>query len=62
MDDGSYWMLDPSRYGWEVVRVMNGSVYRFGIADGFNPGEVLTNKTFPEVYFPIKEPLSPERD
>ena len=34
IEDGSYWINDIFRYGWEVVRVIDNTVYRFGIHGG----------------------------
>lgn len=36
MKNGSYWINDKNRYGWEVVRVMNNKVYRFGMDREFS--------------------------
>ena len=60
MEDGSYWLLDPNRYGWEVVRIMSGKVYRFGMEGGQTPEDVIQSNTFPAVYFPITPPASPD--
>lgn len=38
MKDGNYWINDTTRYGWEVVRVIDNRVYRFGIEGGFAVG------------------------
>ena len=34
--DGSYWINDKNRYGFEVVRVVNGTFYRFGMEQAFS--------------------------
>ena len=53
MEDGSYWINDPSRYGWEVVRVMGDTFYRFGIEGGFKTGDFLLNGL---EFLPVNEP------
>jgi len=36
MPNGHYWINDKSRYGWEVVRILGGNLYRFGISGACN--------------------------
>ena len=36
MPDGHYWINDNQRYGWEVVRILGGNLWRFGIKEACN--------------------------
>ena len=53
MKDGNYWINDKSRYGWEVVRVISGKFYRFGIQQEFSVEAFSDNHKFIEVKEPI---------
>jgi hypothetical protein len=36
MPNGHYWINDKARYGWEVVRILGGNLYRFGMKEAQN--------------------------
>jgi hypothetical protein len=53
MKDGSYWINDKTRYGWEVVMVKGDKFYRYGVKDPFDVSEFLLNGM---EFLPIEPP------
>jgi len=52
MKDGSYWVYDKNRYGYEVVRVIGDKFYRFGIELGFSVDAFSVNYEFTKIEAP----------
>ena len=52
MKDGNYWIYDKQRYGWEVVRVIEGVCYRFGIELGLPAEDLAINYDFIRIETP----------